>query len=107
MRRTKRKLLRIYCSTLDKADNKGSLFEAIMKASESMQGVSVFKGISSVGSRKQMHSFSILSLSQELPVVVEIVDSEAKIEAFLQENCLLLASAFILLLDAEVVQCSI
>lgn len=47
-----------------------------------LSGATVFRGIEGYGSHSRIHSTSILRLSEDLPVVVEIVDTRARIESF-------------------------
>lgn len=51
---------------------------------EGLAGATVFRGILSYGMSGRVHSSKILELSQDLPMVVEIVEEEEKIENFLQ-----------------------
>jgi PII-like signaling protein len=50
-----------------------------------MAGASVFRGIEGYGKSNHIHTSRILSLSEDLPVAVVIIDSPEKIEAFLRE----------------------
>ncbi len=61
------------------------LFEAIIqKALEhGLAGATVIKGVESFGSHHEIHTGKILRLSEDMPLVVEIVDSPEKIDAFL------------------------
>ena len=63
----------------------GSLYEAIvMKARASgLAGATVLRGVMSFGRRSILHTAKILRLSEDLPIVIEIVDSLEKIEQFL------------------------
>ncbi len=77
-------LLRVYIGELDKWKH-GPLYEAVvLKAREfGMAGATVLRGPMGFGARSQLHSAKILRLSEDLPVVIEIVDDEEKIRAFL------------------------
>ena len=61
------------------------LYEAIvMKArAVGLAGATVLRGPMGFGANSHMHTAKILRLSQDLPIVIEIVDSPEKIEAFL------------------------
>lgn len=50
---------------------------------EGLAGATVLRGIEGFGAHSRMHTASILRLSEDLPVIVEIVDSEEAIERFL------------------------
>ncbi len=80
----KASLLRIFIGEDDKADGK-PLYEAIvLKARKShLAGATVLRGPLGFGRSSILHGAKMLRLSQDLPVVVEIVDTEEKIRAFL------------------------
>jgi PII-like signaling protein len=77
-------LLRIYIGEDDKTDHK-PLYEAlVLKARElGLAGATVLRGPMGFGHSSVLHTTKILRLSQDLPLVIEIVDSEEKINAFL------------------------
>ncbi|HEY3347327.1 MAG TPA: DUF190 domain-containing protein [Nitrospirota bacterium] len=79
-------LLRIFIGESDKADGK-PLYEAIVMAArrEGLAGATVFKGVMGYGAHSRVHTHKLLELSEDLPVVVEIVDAPEKIEDFLPE----------------------
>ncbi|HSV01870.1 MAG TPA: DUF190 domain-containing protein [Phenylobacterium sp.] len=61
------------------------LYEAIVRAAREagLAGATVLRGMMGYGSSGRIESAKILDLSDDLPVVVEIVDAAARIEAFL------------------------
>lgn len=77
-------LLRIFIGESDKYEGK-PLFEWIVhKARENgLAGATVLRGLEGFGARSRIHTAKILRLSEDLPIVIEIVDTSAKIEAFL------------------------
>jgi PII-like signaling protein len=77
-------LLRIFVGESDKHGHV-SLYEAIvLKAREAgLAGATVLRGVMGFGRHSVMHTAKILRLSEDLPMIVEIVDSLEKIEAFL------------------------
>ncbi len=77
-------LLRIFFGEADRHDGK-PLHEAIvMKAREAqMAGATVLRGPMGFGHSSRLHTAKILRLSEDLPLVIEIVDSEEKINSFL------------------------
>ena len=79
-------LLRIFIGESDKYNGR-PLYEAIVEEARrrGLGGASVFRGILGYGAHSRVHTSKILRLSEDLPVVVEIVDSPEKIEAFLPE----------------------
>ena len=77
-------LLRIFIGESDRHQHH-PLHEAIvLKARElHLAGATVLRGAMGFGKSSRMHTSKILSLSDDLPVIIEIVDSEEKINAFL------------------------
>lgn len=77
-------LLRIFLGESDKHEHK-PLYEAIvLKAREAhLAGATVLRGPMGFGHTSRLHTAKLLRLSEDLPVVVEIVDSEEKVLAFL------------------------
>jgi hypothetical protein len=80
----KAQLLRIFIGENDRFGDH-PLYEAIvLKAREQeLAGATVLRGPMGFGRSSQLHTATILRLSEDLPVVVEIIDSEQKIAAFL------------------------
>jgi len=78
------KLLRIFIGEQDKWKDI-TLYEAIviLARKEGMAGATVIKGCMGFGCKSHMHTAKILRLSEDLPMIIEIVDSEEKIEKFL------------------------
>ena len=77
-------LLRIFIGEADRWQHQ-PLYEAIvMKAREQLlAGATVLRGPMGFGKNSRVHTAKILRLSLDLPIVIEIVDSEEKIRAFL------------------------
>lgn len=77
-------LLRVFIGESDKHEGV-PLFEWIVKkARESgLAGATVVRGIEGFGAQSRLHTAKILRLSSDLPVIIEIVDTNAKIEKFL------------------------
>lgn len=77
-------LLRVFLGENDRSDGR-PLYEAIVvKAREmGLAGATVLRGPLGYGHTSRLHSAKILRLSSDLPMVVEIVDAEDKVEAFL------------------------
>jgi PII-like signaling protein len=78
------KLLRIFIGELDKIGHQ-PLYEAIVfKAKETgLAGATVLKGVLSYGANSLVHSVKLWDISPDMPLIIEIVDSEEKINAFL------------------------
>jgi len=77
-------LLRIFIGESDKFE-KQPLYEWIVKkARESgLAGATVFRGLLGYGASSRLHSAKLLRLSSDLPIVIEIVDTDDKIERFM------------------------
>lgn len=77
-------LLRIFIGESDRWNHK-PLYEAIVLKAREMHlgGATVLRGPMGFGKSSRMHTAKILRLSMDLPIVIEIVDSEEKIQSFL------------------------
>ena len=77
-------LLRIFLGESDRWEHK-PLYEAIVLAAREAQlaGATVLRGPMGFGRASRLHTAKILRLSMDLPLVIEIVDSEEKINGFL------------------------
>jgi len=76
-------LLRIFLGEDERCQNR-PLYEAIVLKAREMHlaGATVLRGPLGFGHSSRLHTAKILRLSEDLPMVIEIVDSEEKIEAF-------------------------
>ncbi len=79
-------LLRVFIGESDRWEGR-PLYEAIvLKArAQHLAGATVLRGAMGFGKSSRLHTTKILRLSYDLPVVIEITDSEEKINAFLPE----------------------
>ncbi len=79
-------LLRIFIGESDRWGHK-PLYEAlVLRARElHLAGATVLRGLMGFGKSSHLHTAKILRLSTDLPLVIEIVDSEERINAFLPE----------------------
>jgi hypothetical protein len=77
-------LLRIFLGERDRHEGE-PLYEWIVRTARQrgLAGATVLRGIQGFGAHSHLHTASILRLSTDLPIVVEIVDTRDKIEAFL------------------------
>jgi len=78
------KLLRIFVGEDDKHQGV-ALYEWIVRRAreQGLAGATVLRGLEGFGAHSRLHTAKILRLSTDLPIVIEIVDTEDKIEAFL------------------------
>ena len=100
-------LLRIYIGELDKWHHQ-PLYEAIVvKAREmGLAGATVLRGPMGFGAHSRLHTAKILRLSEDLPIIVEIVDKEEKINAFLPEMDRMVRDGLITLEKVRVIKYS-
>jgi protein CrcB len=98
-------VLRIYIGEDDRDDGR-PLYEAIVLKAREMHlaGATVIRGALGYGHSSRLHTSKILRLSEDMPLVIEIVDSEEKIEAFLPELDRLMTSGLITLENIRVLQ---
>jgi len=77
-------LLRIFLGESDKHEGM-PLYEWIVRKAreQGLAGATVLRGLEGFGAHSRIHTAKILRLSTDLPIVVEVVDTREKIEAFL------------------------
>jgi uncharacterized protein len=77
------KLLRIFIGESDKAGHQ-PLYEAIVfeAKKQSLSGATVTRGIMGFGANSKVHTAKLFEISADLPLVIEIVDTEEKIREF-------------------------
>lgn len=79
------KLLRIFVGETDKIGNEPFYERIVYDAKkQGLAGATVLKGIMSFGANSIIHKSKIVALSNDLPIVIEIVDKEEKIDSFLE-----------------------
>jgi len=80
------KLLRVFIGENDHYQGK-LLYEAIIlhAREKGIAGATVLRGIEGYGAHSHIHKTSFIDLSEDLPIVVEIVDTEEKIETLLPD----------------------
>ena len=98
-------LRRIFMGEADKVGGR-PLYECIvMKAREMhLAGATVLRGPMGFGHSSRVHTAKILRLSEDLPLVIEIVDSEERIDAFLPELDRMMGSGLVTLEKVKVLQ---
>ncbi|MEU9351054.1 DUF190 domain-containing protein [Streptomyces griseoloalbus] len=69
-----------------------------------LAGASVFRGIEGFGASSLVHTTRLLSLSEDLPVAVVIVDGEERVRAFLPQLDELVTEGLVILDDCEVIR---
>ncbi|MBU6445597.1 MAG: DUF190 domain-containing protein [Alphaproteobacteria bacterium] len=98
-------LLRIFLGENDRHEHR-PLYEAIvLKAREAgLAGATVLRGPMGFGHSSHLHTAKILRLSEDLPLVIELVDSEEKISAFLPTLDAIMGSGLVTLEKVKVLR---
>src|SRR3954447_15926848 len=98
-------LLRIFIGESDRFERK-PLYEAIVLKAREMHlaGATVLRGPMGFGKSSRMHTAKILRLSFDLPLVIEIVDSEEKINSFLPVISEMIKGGLVTLEEARVIE---
>jgi uncharacterized protein len=81
---TNARLIRIFIGESDTHDGR-PLYQAIVEVlrHEGLAGATVLRGIEGFGKSSRLHTAQILRLSEDLPIIIECVDADDKIEAVL------------------------
>jgi PII-like signaling protein len=81
---TSAEILRVYIGESDKSGGQ-PLYQAVVEEARrrGMAGATVLRGTLGFGVNSRLHTAKVLRLSEDLPMVVEIVDKPERIEAFL------------------------
>ena len=98
-------LLRVFIGESDRQHGR-PLYEAIvLKAREfHMAGATVLRGPMGFGQTSHLHSTKLLRLSEDLPLVIEMVDSQEKIDAFLPVLDAMMGSGLVTVEKVQVLQ---
>jgi PII-like signaling protein len=98
-------LLRIFFGEDDKHEGL-PLYEAIVLKAREMHlaGATVLRGNAGFGHSSRIHTTKILRLSQDLPIVIEVVDSQDKIDAFLPVLDEMMGSGLVTIEKVQVLQ---
>jgi len=98
------KLLRIFIGESDTWHGK-PLYQAIVQRlrEEGLAGATVIRGIEGFGAKSHLHTSRILRLSEDLPLLIEVVDEESRIDAVLPMLDEMVADGLVTLEKVEVV----
>ena len=98
-------LLRMFFGEDDKFNGR-PLYEAIVLAARSagLAGATVLRGPMGFGQSSRLHTTKILRLSEDLPLIIEIVDSEEAVKAFLPTLEPMMGSGLVTLEKVQVLQ---
>ncbi|WP_292158543.1 DUF190 domain-containing protein [Mesorhizobium sp.] len=98
-------LLRIFIGEDDRDDGHPLYESIVLKAREmDLAGATVLRGAMGFGHSSLLHTAKILRLSEDLPLIVEIVDSEDKINGFLPVLETIMSSGLVTLEKVQVLQ---
>jgi len=98
-------LLRIFVGESDRAGHRPLYEEIVLKAREAgLAGATVLRGVMGFGRNSILHTAKILRLSEDLPMVVEIVDSLEKVEAFMPQLDGMIKDGLVTLEAVKVIQ---
>jgi hypothetical protein len=98
------KLLRIFIGEADKYNGKPLYEEIVLLAKKNkLAGATAIKGFMGFGCKSHMHTANLLRLSEDLPIIVEIVDSEEKINQFIPQLDAMVKEGLITLEKANVI----
>ena len=100
---TEGKLLRIFIGEADRWHGR-PLYEAIVEEARrrGLAGATVWKGFMGFGAHSRLHTAKVLRLSEDLPIVIEIVDSPEKIAEFLPDLDAMIGEGLVTLERAEI-----
>ena len=98
-------LLRIFIGESDQWHGKPLYEGIILKAREAgLAGAPMLRGLMGYGANSRIHTAKLLRLSEDLPVIVEIVDSEEKITNFLPMIDEMVQEGLVTLEDIKIIQ---
>lgn len=98
-------LMRIFIGEQDKY-GKQPLYRAIveMLRAEKLAGATVIRGLAGFGAKSHLHSANLLALSQDLPMVVECVDSREQIDRILPKIDEMIGDGLVTIEKVEVIR---
>lgn len=103
--RGRAKRLTVFIGESDRYHHKPLYAEIVHRAHQAgLAGASVLRGIEGFGASQHVHTTRILSLSEDLPIVIVIVDAAERIERFALELDDLIVEGLVVIDDVEVVR---
>ena len=97
------KLLKVYVGEKERFKDK-PLYQYLVHwlQEQGIIGVTVFRGIEGYGQDKVLHTARLLELSSDLPIILEIVDTEEKIDSIVPEVAKMVPKGLVYTVDIEV-----
>jgi PII-like signaling protein len=100
-------LLKVFIGEAARYDGRPAYEAIVLKARDmSMAGATVLRGPLSFGKRSQLHSEKILRLSNDLPIVIEMVDSQEQIDKFLPILASMIGSGLVTIQKVQAIEYS-
>ncbi len=98
------KRLRIYIGEADSWEGK-SLYRALVLKAKALDlaGATVYQGCMGYGANSRIHTASLIDLSDDLPIMIEIIDSDEYIEKFMPHLDLMVKEGLVTIDDVEVI----
>ncbi len=97
--------LTVYIGESDRFQHHSLCDEIVLRAQRAgLAGCSVFRGTEGFGASRTLHTSHLLSLSEDLPVAIVIVDDAERVAAFLPELDELISEGLVIVDDVEVVR---
>jgi uncharacterized protein len=102
--RGERTLMRVFIGESDKYHGK-PLYEALLERfrSKGLAGATVLRGVAGFGASSTMHTDKVLRLSMDLPIIIEIVETDAVIQSILPDLNEMIGGGLITLEKANVI----
>lgn len=98
-------LLRIFLGEADRWQGKPLYETIVMKARElHLAGATVLRGCMGFGANSRMHTAKLLSLSEDLPIIIEIADAREKIESLMPHLDQMLKGCLVTLEKVQVIR---
>jgi PII-like signaling protein len=97
-------LVRIFVGEADRYEGL-PLYEAIVQCAreKGLAGATVLRGVEGFGAHNLIHTARVVQLAEDLPMVIEIVDQRAKVEAFLPELDAMVTEGLVTLEPVQVI----
>jgi len=97
--------LTIFVGENDRWHHRPLFTEIVHRAHDSgLAGASVLRGVEGYGASSRIHTARLLSLSEDLPIVIVIVDAEEKVRAFLPQLDELVSEGLVMIDPVEVIR---